>query len=77
MKPVFISLSELNSEDIYYYCREYLEQIYKFVDACDMYQIIASNDLTSDKYFQFETGCDAKGRPSLRNVETGEIIVIY
>lgn len=42
MKPVFISLSELNSEDIYYYCREYLEQIYKFVDACDMYQIIAS-----------------------------------
>lgn len=73
MQNNFIPL-DVYLDDIYYACRSYLEKKYGFVDACDIYQIIASEGPESDSYLQFETGLDSDGNPALRCIETGEII---
>lgn len=72
----FTPLSELYMDDIYDRCRAYLEKQYPFVDACDIFQITASDDKYFEKYTQFETGCDDEGNPALRNIETGDIIIL-
>lgn len=63
-------------DDIYAACRSYLEKKYGFVDACDIYQIIASDGPESESYLQFETGCDGNGNAAIRCMETGEITVL-